>query len=57
MVIGHVVHAHVSDAVLLDDYKIDVVRLHPMGRLAGGAYCRVTDRFEVARPVSRIRKT
>jgi len=54
-VIGRVVHLHVSDAVLIGEDKIDLASLKPVGRLAGSAYCRVTDVFEMIRPPSQIR--
>jgi hypothetical protein len=34
--------------------KIDLARLRPIGRLAGAAYCRVTDIFEMKRPLSQL---
>ena len=54
-VIGRVVHLHVSDAVLIGEDKIDLASLKPVGRLAGSAYCRGTDVFEMIRPPSQIR--
>jgi flavin reductase (DIM6/NTAB) family NADH-FMN oxidoreductase RutF len=54
-VIGKIVHLHVSEAVLIGEDKIDLASLKPVGRLAGSAYCRVTDIFEMARPASQIR--
>ncbi len=54
VVIGRVVHVHVLDSVLLGGDKIDLARLKPVGRLAGSAYCRVTDVFEMQRPQSQI---
>jgi flavin reductase (DIM6/NTAB) family NADH-FMN oxidoreductase RutF len=55
IVIGRVVHLHVSDDVLLLPDKIDLACLRPVGRLAGSAYCRVTDIFEMVRPPSQIK--
>lgn len=54
-VIGQVLHLHVSDSVLIGEDKIDLARLKPIGRLAGSAYCRVTDVFELTRPASQLR--
>lgn len=54
IVVGRVVHLHVSEEVLLGTDKIDLARLKPVGRLAGNAYCRVTDIFEMIRPPSQI---
>lgn len=55
VVIGQVVHIHVSEQVLLNGDKIDLTRLKPIGRLAGSAYCRVTDIFEMVRPPTQIK--
>lgn len=54
VVIGRVVHLHVSDEVLQQRDKIDLQALKPIGRLAGASYCRVTDVFEMVRPPSEI---
>ncbi|MEJ2708154.1 MAG: flavin reductase family protein [Anaerolineales bacterium] len=54
VVIGRVVHLHVSEDVLFDGDKIDLEKLKPIGRLAGAAYCRVTDIFQMMRPPSQI---
>lgn len=54
VVIGEIVHLHVSEEVLVGEDKIDLQRLQPIGRLAGHAYCRVTDVFEMVRPPSKI---
>jgi len=54
VVIGRVVHLHVDESVLFDGDKIDLARLQPIGRLAGSAYTRVTDLFEMVRPPSQI---
>lgn len=54
LVIGQVVHVHVDDEVLIDNDKIDLARLRPIGRLAGSQYCRVTDIFELTRLPSQI---
>ncbi|MEX2143978.1 MAG: flavin reductase family protein [Anaerolineales bacterium] len=49
IVIGEIVHLHVSDDVLLPDYKIDIGALQPVGRLAGYGYAHITDTFEMKR--------
>lgn len=54
VVIGQVIHLHVSEAVLLDGDKIDLTKLEPIGRLAGTAYCRITDVFHMVRPPSQL---
>ena len=54
VVIGRVVHLHVSERVLVGGDKIDLAQLKPVGRLAGAAYCRVTDIFEMQRPPTQL---
>lgn len=54
VVIGEIVHLHVDERVLLGEDKIDLRALKPVGRLAGSAYVRVTDLFEIERPKSQI---
>lgn len=54
VVIGRVVHIHIADDVLLDDGKIDLERLQPVGRLAGTGYARITDTFDLVRKPSRL---
>jgi flavin reductase (DIM6/NTAB) family NADH-FMN oxidoreductase RutF len=56
VVIGEIVHLHVDERVLFDEDKIDLAALKPVGRLAGSAYVRVTDLFEMERPTSQISK-
>jgi flavin reductase (DIM6/NTAB) family NADH-FMN oxidoreductase RutF len=54
VVIGEIIHLHVDERVLLGEDKIDLAALKPIGRLAGSAYARVTDLFEIERPKSQI---
>lgn len=54
VIIGRVVHLHVEDSILFGGDKIDLLKLQPIGRLAGSSYCRVTDLFELVRPPSHI---
>ena len=54
VVIGRVVNIHVADGVLIENDKIDLHALKPIGRLAGTAYCRVTDLFDMNRPPSQL---
>ncbi len=54
LVIGTIVHIHVDERVLLGDDKINLTALKPIGRLAGSAYTRVTDLFEMQRPKPQI---
>lgn len=54
VVLGEIVHLHVDERVLIGEDKIDLAALKPIGRLAGSAYTRVTDLFEMVRPPSQI---
>lgn len=51
VVIGRVEHIHVDDSFLIGTDKIDIARLHAIGRLAGDSYARVNDLFDLKRPV------
>lgn len=53
VVVGKVVQIHVDERVLLGTDKINLKELQPVGRLAGTAYTRVTDTFELKRPEIR----
>ena len=55
LVIGEVVRFHVDDEYF-DDYRIDVDKLRPVGRMAGFTYTRTTDRFELLRPGAVVPK-
>ncbi|MBN1453245.1 MAG: flavin reductase family protein [Anaerolineales bacterium] len=54
VVLGEIVHLHVDERVLIGEDKIDLAALRPIGRLAGSAYVRVTDIFEIERPKPQI---
>lgn len=54
LVIGRIIHLHVAENILINHDKIDILRLRPIGRLAGSGYCRVTDLFELKRPSSQL---
>jgi len=56
LVTGIIVHLHVDDRVMLGTDKIDLAALKPIGRLAGGAYARMSDIFHMERPKSQIKK-
>ena len=49
LVLGEVLRFHVDDA-LIDNYKVDPDKLHPIGRMGGPTYTRTTDRFDMVRP-------
>ena len=54
VVLGEVVHIHVADEVLLPNYRIDLDKLNPIGRLSGPRYARTSDRFELEREASQV---
>ena len=54
VVLGEVVHIHVADELLLPNYRIDLDKLNPIGRLSGPLYARTTDRFEMKRDSSQV---
>ena len=56
LVIGEVLHIHVDERVLIGSDKINLAALKPIGRLAGGAYVRITDVFEMERPKSLLKE-
>jgi flavin reductase (DIM6/NTAB) family NADH-FMN oxidoreductase RutF len=53
VVFGRIVAAHVSDAVLGEDGKIDPALLDTVGRLGGENYVTTRDRFTLKRPDRR----
>ncbi len=55
LVTGIIVYMHVDDKVMLGNDKINLATLKPIGRLAGGAYVRMTDIFHIERPKSQIK--
>jgi len=49
LIIGEVVMAHIREDVI-SNFRINLEKVKPLGRLAGNFYCRVTDLFELNRP-------
>ena len=56
LVIGEVLHIHVDERVLTGGDKINLAALKPIGRLVGSGYVRVTDIFEMERPISLLKE-
>lgn len=52
IIIGEVVMIHIRDEVI-ENFRIDLKKISPLGRLAGNFYCRVTDLFEITRPETK----
>ncbi|HXH11917.1 MAG TPA: flavin reductase family protein [Alphaproteobacteria bacterium] len=52
LVLGEIVHFHIRDDLYNSKTgRIDMYKLHPVGRLAGELYTHVHDIFEMKRPV------
>jgi len=52
LTLGEIVYFHIRDDLYNSDTgRIDMHRLHPVGRLAGNLYTHVHDIFEMKRPV------
>lgn len=52
LVLGEVLRFHVADEIF-SNYKIDPDGLRAIGRMGGPTYTRVTDRFDLERPVPK----
>ena len=50
LVIAEVVQIHVRDDLLIENNRIDLQRLHAVGRLTGDWYCATDDQYELKRP-------
>jgi len=52
LVLGEIVYFHIRDDLYNPNTgRIDMYKLHPVGRLAGNLYTHVHDIFEMKRPV------
>jgi flavin reductase (DIM6/NTAB) family NADH-FMN oxidoreductase RutF len=54
-VIGEVVRFHVDDDIV-EDFRIDPEKLATIGRMGGDTYTRTTDRFEIPRTRSSVKR-
>ncbi len=54
LVIGEILVMHVADEVYIPDFKIDTLKMQPIGRLAGAGYSYTHDLFEMPRPKPQI---
>jgi len=50
LIFAEVLLAHIDDAVLNEQGRIDPLKLDLVGRLGGSAYCRTRDLFQMRRP-------
>ena len=53
IIIGEILRFHIEEK-LFDNYRIDISKMHPIGRLAGNSYSRTRDIFDLTRPSSDI---
>ena len=49
IIIGRIVMMHFDDAVLLDNYKINLETYKPIARLAGSNYAKLGELFSIKR--------
>lgn len=49
LVIGEIVRMHIQDELLLENNRIDMLKLDALGRLTGDSYCATTEQFELKR--------
>lgn len=54
IVLGEVVQIYIDEGVLTGTDKINLDALRPVGKLAGSAYCRVSNLLEIERPKSQL---
>ena len=50
LVLGRILHLHISESVLGSDGFADPQLLDLIGRMGGSTYCRTQDRFDLPRP-------
>lgn len=50
LIFAEVLLAHIDDAVLNEQGRIDPLKLDLVGRLGGNAYCRTSELFQMQRP-------
>lgn len=54
IVIGEVLCMHVDDGILAENYRVDLDKFHPIGRMSGPRYTRTRDIFEMFREPGQI---
>ncbi|WP_010651357.1 flavin reductase family protein [Oceanobacillus massiliensis] len=45
LIIGEIIHYHIKEDYYLGNYKVDIEKLKPLGRFAGGRYSELTELF------------
>lgn len=54
IVIGHILHVYVGEALVVNGDKVDQIELKAIGRLGGLSYARPQDQFHIERPPSQL---
>lgn len=52
IIIGRIIHFHINDEILLDNFYIDLEKYQPISRLSGSNYAKLGDIFTIKRPQS-----
>lgn len=50
IIIGRIIHFHIKDDILLDNFHIDLTKYQPISRLAGANYAKLGELFTIKRP-------
>lgn len=50
IIIGRVIHFHVRDSILLDNFHVNLDNYKPISRLAGSNYAKLGELFTIKRP-------
>jgi flavin reductase (DIM6/NTAB) family NADH-FMN oxidoreductase RutF len=50
LIVAEVVRIHVRDDLVIENNRIDLQRLDPLGRLTGDWYCSTAEQYQILRP-------
>lgn len=50
IIIGQIIHFHINDSILLDNFYIDLEKYQPISRLSGSNYAKLGELFTIKRP-------
>lgn len=50
IIIGQIIHFHINDSILLDNFYIDLQKYQPISRLSGSNYAKLGELFTIKRP-------
>ena len=51
IIIGRIIHFHINEDILLDNFHIDLTKYQPISRLAGANYAKLGELFTIKRPL------